>query len=333
MELSKAYEPKQVEDKIYQLWEKSGFFNPDKLPKRHKKPYAIVIPPPNITGELHIGHALNATIQDILIRRKRMQGYKTLWLPGIDHAGIATQNVVEKKLRKEGKSRFDLGKEKFIEEVWKWKKENENIILNQFKKLGSSCDWSRTRFTMDKNYESAVKEAFLQYHKKGWIYQGKRIVNWCSRCATSLSDLELEYTEEKGKLWYIKYPIKEGGSITVATTRPETMLGDTAVAVNPKDERYKNLVGKTVILPLIKREIPIIADQLIDKNFGTGAVKVTPAHDLVDYQIGQNHKLESIQVITERGKISDQVPGAYQGLKILEAAPYLAHFTARLAPV
>ncbi|MBI3631812.1 MAG: valine--tRNA ligase [Candidatus Staskawiczbacteria bacterium] len=319
MELSKAYEPKQVEDKIYQLWENSGFFNPDKLPKRHKKPYAIVIPPPNITGELHIGHALNATIQDILIRRKRMQGYKTLWLPGIDHAGIATQNVVEKKLRKEGISRFDLGKEKFIEEVWKWKKENENTILNQFKKLGSSCDWSRTRFTMDKNYEEAVKEAFLQYHKKGWIYRGKRIVNWCSRCATSLSDLELEYTEHIGKLWHIKYPIEGGGSITVATTRPETMLGDTAVAVNPKDERYKNLIGKTVILPLTERKIPIIADQLIDKTFGTGAVKVTPAHDLVDYQISQKHKLESIQIITERGKISGEVPATYQGLKVLEA--------------
>ena len=319
MELSKAYEPKQVEDKIYQLWEKSGFFNPDKLPARHKKPYTIVIPPPNVTGELHIGHALNAVIQDILIRQKRMQGYKTLWLPGTDHAGIATQNVVEKKLRKEGKSRFDLGKEKFIEEVWKWKEEKGNTILNQFKKLGSSCDWSRTRFTMDKGYEKAVKEAFLQYYKKGWIYQGKRVVNWCPRCATSLSDLELEYKEEKGKLWYIKYPIKEGGSITVATTRPETMLGDTAVAVNPKDERYKNLINKTAILPLTKREIPIIADQLIDKTFGTGALKVTPAHHLVDEQIGQKHKLESIQVITERGKISEQAPLAYQGLKILEA--------------
>ena len=319
MELSKAYEPKQVEDKIYQLWEKSGFFNPDKLPKRHKKPYSIVIPPPNVTGELHIGHALNATIQDILIRQKRMQGYKTLWLPGTDHAGIATQNVVEKKLRKEGKSRFDLGKEKFIEEVWKWKEEKGNTILNQFKKLGASCDWSRTRFTMDKNYEEAVKEAFRQYYKKDWIYQGKRVVNWCSRCATSLSDLELEYTEEKGKLWYIKYPIKGGGSITVATTRPETMLGDTAVAVNPKDERYKNLIGKTVILPLAEKEIPIITDQLVDKTFGTGAVKVTPAHDLIDEQIGQKHKLESVQVIDEHSRITKEASLVYQGLKILEA--------------
>jgi len=319
MILNGAYEPKQVEDKIYQLWEKSGFFNPDNLPKRHKKPYTIVIPPPNVTGELHIGHALNATIQDILIRQKRMQGYKTLWLPGTDHAGIATQNVVEKKLKKEGKSRFDLGKEKFIEEVWKWKEEKGNTILNQFKKLGSSCDWSRTRFTMDKGYEEAVKEAFLQYYKKGWIYQGKRVVNWCSRCATSLSDLELEYVEEKGKLWYIKYPIKEGGSITVATTRPETMLGDTAIAVSPKDERYKGLIGKTATIPLVKREIPIITDQLVDKSFGTGAVKVTPAHDLTDYQIGQKHKLKSIQIIDERSKITNEAPPAYQGLKILEA--------------
>src|SRR3989344_3424015 len=219
MELSGPYEPKLVEDRIYKLWEDSGFFNPDKLPKRHKKPYAIVIPPPNITGELHIGHALNATIQDI----------------------------------------------------WKWKKENENIILNQFKKLGASCDWSRTRFTMDKGYENAVKEAFLQYYKKGWIYQGQRVINWCPRCATSLSDLELEYAEQIGKLWYIKYPIKGGGSITVATTRPETMLGDTAVAVKPKDEKYKNFVGKIAILPIVSREIPIIADELVDKTFGTGA--------------------------------------------------------------
>jgi len=320
-----AYEPKQTENKIYQLWEKSGFFNPDKLPKKHKKPYTILIPPPNITGELHIGHALNATIQDILIRQKRMQGYKTLWLPGIDHAGIATQNVVEKKLRKKGVSRFDLGKEKFIEEVWRWKKENENTILNQFKKLGSSCDWSRTRFTMDEGYEKAVKEAFLQYYKKGWIYQGKRIVNWCPRCATSLSDLELEHKEQNGKLWYIKYPIENGGAITVATTRPETMLGDTAVAVNPKDVKYKNFVGKNAILPLVNKKIPIIADQLIDKTFGTGAVKVTPAHDLIDYQIGQNHKLESVQIINERGKISENAPIAYRGLKILEAREKIIH--------
>ena len=318
MELPPQYNSKEVEDKIYRLWEESGFFNPDKLPARHKKPFSIVIPPPNVTGELHIGHALNATIQDILIRRKRMQGYKTLWLPGTDHAGIATQNVVEKKLRKEGKSRFDLGKEEFVKEVWKWKEEKGNAILNQFKKIGSSCDWSRTRFTMDEGYTKAVQAAFLNYYKKGWIYKGKRIVNWCKRCATSLSDLELEYKEEKGNLWFIKYPLKDGGFITVATTRPETMLGDTAVAVNPKDERYKNLVGKTVILPLVNKEIPIVLDVFIDSEFGTGAVKVTPAHDLNDEAIGQRHKLETVQVIDERGKIIN-APEKYNGLKTDEA--------------
>ncbi len=318
MELPTSYNAKEVEDKIYQLWEKSGFFNPDKLPRRHKKPFTIVIPPPNVTGELHIGHALNATIQDILIRRKRMQGFKTLWLPGTDHAGIATQNVVEKKLRKEGKTRFDLGKEEFIKEVWKWKEEKGNTILNQFKKIGASCDWSRTRFTMDEGYTKAVQAAFLNYYKKGWIYKGKRIVNWCKRCATSLSDLELEYKEEKGNLWFIKYPLKEGGFITVATTRPETMLGDTAIAVNPKDQRYKNLVGKTVILPLVNKEIPIISDILIDSDFGTGAVKVTPAHDTTDEAIGTRHKLETVQVIDEKGKIINS-PEKYNGLKTEEA--------------
>ena len=314
MDLSKAYNPKEVEDKIYQLWLRSGFFNPDKLPKKHKKPYTIVIPPPNVTGELHIGHALNALIQDILIRQKRMQGFKTLWLPGTDHAGIATQNVVEKKLKKEGKTRFDLGREKFSDEIWKWKKKYGSLILNQFKKMGCSCDWSRTRFTMDKDYAEAVKQAFLHYYKKGWIYKGKRVVNWCPRCATSLSDLELEYQEEKGNLWYIKY----GKDITVATTRPETMLGDTAVAVNPKDKRYKNLINEKVILPLVGREIPIIADSSVDLKFGTGAVKVTPAHDFVDYEMGQKYKLEIIQVIDEKGRMMN-VPNEYNGLKTLEA--------------
>jgi valyl-tRNA synthetase len=309
-----AYNPKEVEDKIYRLWQDSGFFNPDNLPSRHKKPYSIVIPPPNITGELHMGHALNATVQDILIRRKRMQGFKTLWLPGIDHAGIAAQNVVEKNLRKEGKTRFDLGREKFIEEVWKWKNKYGGTILNQFKKIGSSCDWSRIRFTMDENYSKAIQEAFSHYYKKGWIYRGKRIVNWCPRCGTSLSDLELEYTEEKGNLWYIKY-----GPITVATTRPETMLGDTAVAVNPKDDKYKNLVGKKVVLPIVNKEIPVIADNLIDPNFGAGALKVTPAHSAIDYEIGQRHNLESIQIIDEKGRMTGEVPKEYQGLKTTEA--------------
>jgi valyl-tRNA synthetase len=314
MDLNKAYNPKEVEDRIYKLWLDSGFFNPDKLPKENKKPYAIVIPPPNVTGSLHMGHALNAAIQDILIRWKRMSGFKTLWLPGTDHAGIAAQNVVEKKLKKENKTRFDLGREEFIKEVWKWKEECGDIILNQLKKIGCSCDWSRARFTMDKNYAEAVNYAFLNYYKKGWIYQAERVVNWCPRCATSLSDLELEYKEEKGKLWYIKY-----GPVVVATTRPETMLGDTAVAVNPKDNRYKDLVGQKIILPLVNREIPIIADRLVDSEFGTGAVKVTPAHDLIDCQIGRNHNLESIKIIDEKARITNKAPEKYQGLKISEA--------------
>jgi len=328
MKLPKAYEPKEVEEKIYNLWLKSGFFNPDKLPRRHKKPYTIVIPPPNITGSLHMGHALNALIQDILIRWKRMAGFKTLWLPGTDHAGIATQNVVEKELKKEGLTRFALGREKFLEKAWQWKEKYGNIILEQFKKLGSSLDWSRTRFTLDKEYSKAIKAAFLHYYKKGWIYQGKRPINWCPRCQTSLSDLEIEYKEERGKLWYIKYPLakKYTGStranyIIVATTRPETMLGDTALAVNPKDERYKKLVGKKAILPLVNREIPIIADRLVNPKFGTGAVKITPAHDLTDYEISLRHNLPMVQVISEKAKIAGKkvhVPIFYQGLKILE---------------
>ncbi len=318
-ELSKGYDPKIVEDKIYQFWLESGFFNPDKLPGNRKKTYTIAIPPPNVTGSLHMGHALQHTIHDILIRQKRMQGFKTLWLPGTDHAGIATQRVVEKELKKEGKNRFDLGKEKFIERVWQWKETYGNIILDQLKKLGSSCDWSRVRFTMDDDYCEAVKTAFLHYYEKGWIYQGKRVVNWCPNCGTSLSDLELEYKEEKGNLWHIKYPIDKENFITVATTRPETMLGDTAVAVNPNDKRYKALVGKKVTLPLVNKEILIVADRLVDMEFGTGAVKVTPAHDLTDQEIGQRHKLETVEVINEKGRMTDNVPPPYRGLKVLEA--------------
>ena len=318
MQLEKAYDHKKVEDKIYQLWQKSNFFNPDKLPGTRKKAYTIVIPPPNITGELHMGHALNATIQDILIRKKRMQGFKTLWLPGTDHAGIATQNVVEKKLKKEGRTRFDLGRKKFIESIWEWKQKYGNIILNQFKKLGVSCDWSRTRFTMDEKYAKSVDAAFLHYYKKGWIYRGERVVNWCPRCQTSLSDLELEYQEQKGSLWYIRYPLKNSRNyITVATTRPETMLGDTAVAVNPKDKRYKTFTGKTVILPIQDKEIPIVEDRAVDPEFGTGAVKVTPAHDLTDWEIKERHKLEVIKVIDERGKMTKDSK-ICQGLTVFE---------------
>jgi len=328
--LSKTYNPKKVEEKIYKLWQKTGYFNPDKLPGKRRKSYTIVIPPPNITGSLHMGHALNATIQDILIRWKRMVGFKTLWLPGTDHAGISAQNIVEKKLLKEeGLTRFDLGREKFIERMWQWMEKYGNIILEQFKKLGCSLDWSRTRFTLDKEYSKAVKAAFLHYYKKGWVYRGKRPINWCPRCQTSLSDLEIEYKEERGNLWYIRYPLKPKTYnlkpktfITVATTRPETMLGDTAVAVNPKDKRYKDLIGKRAILPLVNREIPIIADELVDPKFGTGAVKVTPAHDFADYEISLRHNLPIIQAISGEAKITKEAGTAllpYQGLKVLEA--------------
>jgi len=318
MELAKAYNPKETEDKIYQFWLQTGFFNPDKLPGKRKKTFTAAIPPPNITGELHMGHALNALTQDVFIRQKRMQGFKTLWLPGTDHAGIATQNVVEKNLKKEGKTRFDLGKEKFLEKVWQWKEKYGNIILDQFKKMGVSCDWSRTRFTLDKDYAGAVEKVFLHYHQKGWIYKGKRVVNWCPRCSTGLSDLELEYQEEKGSLWYIKYPLAESKQyIKVATTRPETMLGDSAIAVNPKDKRYEKLIGKEVVLPLINRKMPVIADKEIDQSFGTGAVKVTPAHDLADYKIGLRHNLQIIQIIDEKARIINVEK--YQGLKVLQA--------------
>ncbi len=316
----KPYDPKNTEARIYQLWIESGFFNPDNLPGSRKKTFTIVIPPPNITGSLHMGHALNNIIQDILIRKKRMEGYKALWLPGTDHAGIATQNVVEKQLKKEGKTRHDLGREKFIKKVWEWKNKYGDIILNQLRGLGCSCDWSRTRFTMDEGYVKAVETAFLHYYKKGWIYQGDRVVNWCPRCQTSLSDLELEYKESPGKLWYLKYPFKDGsGFITVATTRPETMLGDAAVAVNPKDTRYKNLVGKTVILPIVKREIPIITDRLIEMGFGTGAVKVTPGHDINDFEISERHKLPIYNIINKYGRMTAETGKDYENLKVLEA--------------
>ncbi len=317
-ELAKTYEPRKVEDEIYRLWLASGFFNPDNLPGQRKKSFTIVIPPPNVTGELHMGHALNATIQDILTRKKRMQGFKTLWLPGTDHAGIATQNVVEKQLKKEGLTRHDLGREKFIEKVWFWKEKYGNLILNQFRKLGCSLDWSRTSFTMDKDYAEAVKYAFSYYLQKGWIYQGERVVNWCPRCRTSLSDLELEYQEKKGKLWHLKYPLKgNSGFIIVATTRPETMLGDTAVAVNPKDKRYKNLIGTTVLLPIQNKEIPVIADSAVDQKFGSGAVKVTPAHDMTDWEIKERHNLASVKVIGENGRMTQEAK-ICQGLTSLE---------------
>ncbi len=315
----KPYDPKEVEPKIYKKWEESGFFNPDNLPGGRKKPFTIVLPPPNVTGSLHMGHALNATIQDILIRKKRMEGFKTLWVPGTDHAGIATQNVVEKELKKQGVSRHDLGREKFLERVWEWKEKYGSIILDQLKKMGASCDWSRTRFTMDAEYVKAVEVAFKNYQEKGWIYQGERVINWCARCRTSLSDLELEYKEEKGNLWYIKYPLKEGGFVVVATTRPETMLGDMAVAVNSKDERYKNFVGKIILLPIQNREIPIIEDRRIEMDFGTGAVKVTPNHDVADEAIAIDHNLSFMQIINEDGRMTKNAGSDFEGLKVKEA--------------
>lgn len=298
-ELPPQYNFQDVEERVYRQWETSGFFNPDKLPGKRKKTFCITVPPPNITGALHMGHALNATIQDILIRKKRMEGYKTLWLPGTDHAGIATQNVVEKELRKHNISRHTLGREEFIKRVWEWREKYGHIILDQFRKLGSSMDWSRTRFTLDPEYQRAVKTVFNHYHKKGWIYREERVVNWCSRCGTNLSDLELEYQEVQSLLYVIKYPIAGENNvfITVATTRPETMLGDSAVAVHPRDTRYQHLVGKKAMLPIQNREIPIIADRRIDMNFGTGAVKITPAHDMLDAEIGRDHKLPSYTVI------------------------------------
>jgi len=324
-EIPKTYEPKKVEKKIYDLWEKGKFF----MPKGKGKPFVVAIPPPNITGSLHMGHALNNTIQDVIIRYHRMKQEPTLWIPGTDHAGIATQNVVEKELKKQGLTRHDLGRKKFIKRVWQWKEKYGNLILDQLKKLGCSCDWSRTRFTLDKEYVKAVETAFKHYYKKGWIYQGPRIVNWCPRCATAISDIEVKYVPHKTKLWYIRYPLLNGrGStsrgrlnlkyIAVATTRPETMLGDTAVAVNPKDKRYKNLIDKSVILPLMNKKIPIIANHRVDPEFGTGAVKITPAHDATDNKIGKEHKLKIINVIGEDGKMTKEAK-KYAGLKVLEA--------------
>lgn len=316
--LEKRYEPSVVEGKIYDYWQKNGCFHAE--PSPDKKPYTIVIPPPNVTGQLHMGHALDETLQDILIRTKRMQGYSALWLPGTDHAGIATQIKVEEALRKEeGLTRYDLGRDKFLERVWEWKKQYGNRIIEQLKRLGSSCDWERERFTMDEQYSKAVREVFVNLYNKGLIYQGSRIINWCPSCTTALSDAEVEYAEEKGHFWHIKYPVKgEESYVIIATTRPETLLGDTAVAVNPEDERYKDLIGKTLILPLVNREIPIIADDYVDKEFGTGAVKITPAHDPNDFEVGLRHNLEQIRVMNDDGSIN-ALGGKYNGMDRYEA--------------
>jgi valyl-tRNA synthetase len=311
--MEKQYNPSQVEDRLYANWISRKLFHADE--KSSKKPYSIVIPPPNVTGVLHMGHALNNTIQDIIIRHKRMQGFEVLWMPGTDHAGIATQNVVERKLAKEGKSRHDLGREGFVEEVWKWKEQYHATITSQLKKLGSSCDWDRERFTMDEGLSQAVKTVFVRLYNDGLIYRGKYIINWCPRCRTALSDEEAEHKDVGGKLYHFRYPYADGsGYVTVATTRPETMLGDTAVAVNPKDERYSGKIGKKLILPLVKREIPVIADDFVDREFGTGAVKVTPAHDPNDFQMGLRHSMTPIVVMDEGGKMTGEIPEKYIGV-------------------
>jgi valyl-tRNA synthetase len=315
-ELPKTYDPAEVEKRIYDMWLEGGYFRGVIDPE--KEPFTIVIPPPNVTGQLHLGHAFDETLQDVLIRHKRMQGYAALWVPGTDHAGIATQIKVEEELRKEGLTRYDLGREKFLERVWAWKERYGNRIIEQLKILGSSCDWDRLRFTMDEGCSRAVREVFVALYEKGLIYKGTRIINWCPQCTTALSDAEVEHTERPGNLWHVKYPVKDSEEyLVVATTRPETMLGDTGVAVHPEDERYQHLVGKTAILPLMDREIPIIADEYVDREFGTGCVKMTPCHDPNDFEVGLRHDLEQILVIDENARIING--GKYTGLDRYEA--------------
>ncbi len=311
--IAKTYDPSEFEDRIYNEWVEKGYFHAEA--DKNKEPFTIVIPPPNVTGQLHMGHALDETLQDILIRYKRMQGYNALWIPGTDHAGIATQAKVEAEIReKEGLSRYDLGREKFLERVWEWKKLYGDRIINQLKKIGSSCDWERERFTMDEGLSKAVKEVFVNLYNKGLVYQGSRIINWCPHCITALSDVEVEHEEQAGHFWHIKYPIKDSDDfVIIATTRPETLFGDTAVAVNPEDERYKNLVGKMLLLPLTDREIPVVADEYVDKEFGTGCVKITPAHDPNDFEVGQRHNLEQIKVMNDDATMNSYA-GKYEGM-------------------
>ena len=319
-DLPTVYDPKETEAEIYKFWEDGNYFKADA--KSDKPPYSMVIPPPNVTGVLHMGHALDETLQDILVRYHRMSGFETLWIPGTDHAGLATQNVVEKQLAKEGLTRYDLGREKFVERTWEWTNEHKGAILDQMKRLGASFDRSRERFTFDKGCSDAVKEVFVKLYEKGLIYKGKYIVNWCPRCRSAISDVETEYATEQGHMWEISYPLKgESGAIIVATTRPETIFGDVAIAVHPEDHKYSELVGKTVIIPLSGREIPIIADEYVDRNFGTGAVKITPAHDPNDFEVGQRHNLRPIWVIDGDGKMKacGEVPQELHGLDRYEA--------------
>ena len=315
-ELAKQYDPAEVEDRIYQSWLDGKYFHA-KLDE-HKKPYTIVIPPPNITGQLHMGHALDETLQDILIRFRRMQGYDTLWLPGTDHASIATEAKIVEAMKKEGLTKEDIGRDKFLERSWTWKEQYGGRIVSQLKKLGSSCDWDRERFTLDEGCSRAVREVFVRLYEKGLIYRGERIINWCPHCRTSISDAEVEYTEKDGSFWHIRYPFADGsGYVELATTRPETMIGDTAVAVHPEDPRYKDLVGKMLILPLVGREIPLIADEYVERDFGTGVVKITPAHDPNDFEVGLRHNLPVINVMTDDGHMTDDC-GKYAGMDIYE---------------
>ncbi|SDA18209.1 valyl-tRNA synthetase [Ruminococcus sp. YE71] len=316
-ELEKLYKPSDFEDRIYDMWVENRCFHAEI--DHEKIPYTIVIPPPNITGQLHMGHALDNTLQDILIRWKRMSGYCTLWLPGTDHASIATEAKIVEAMRKEGITKDDIGRDKFLERAWDWKKQYGGRIVSQLKKLGSSCDWERERFTMDEGCSKAVKEVFISYYEKGLIYRGERIINWCPHCLTSISNAEVNYENQAGSFWHLRYPLKDGsGYVELATTRPETLLGDTAVAVNPKDERYKDIVGKTLILPLVGREIPVVADNYVAMDFGTGVVKITPAHDPNDFEVGRRHDLPVINVLTEDAKIVDDYP-AYAGMDRYEA--------------
>ena len=316
-ELDKQYNPQNVEDRTYKFWCDHKYFHAEVNPD--KKPYTIVIPPPNITGQLHMGHALDETLQDILIRWRRMEGYETLWLPGTDHASIATEAKIVEAMRKEGITKEEIGREKFLERAWEWKAQYGGRIVEQLKKLGSSCDWDRERFTLDEGCSKAVREVFCKLYDKGLIYRGERIINWCPHCLTSISDAEVEYEDQAGHFWHLRYPFKDGsGYLELATTRPETLLGDTAVAVNPNDERYKDMVGKTLILPIVHREIPVIADDYVDIEFGTGVVKITPAHDPNDFEVGLRHNLEVINVLTPDAKIVDDYP-KYAGMDRYEA--------------
>lgn len=316
-ELPKVYDPKLVEDKIYKFWLDGKYFKSQV--DKTKKPYSVVIPPPNVTGKLHMGHALDETLQDILVRFKRMQGFNTVWVPGVDHAAIATEAKIVNALKEEGINKESLGREKFLERAYSWKEKYGGTIIEQIKKLGASCDWDRERFTMDEGCSKAVKEVFVRLYEKGLIYKGERIINWCPKCKTSISDAEVEFSEKQGYFWHIKYPLSDGsGSIEIATTRPETMLGDTAIAVNPNDIRYKNLIGKTAILPIANREIPIIADEYVDIDFGTGAVKITPAHDPNDFEVGLRHNLPVIKVMDEKAKMNENA-GEFKGLDRYEA--------------